>query len=191
MKQRNLLKNENGSVIVLALILLVLLTLLGLAVTRTTSIEVQVAANDEFSKIAFHNADSGTYVTPKLISDTIDEATNITTYPAITYLIADSGVSFFRQVMGYDPYDGGAPANLDIQFTLGGNNVQVDVKANGQEIIAGGSAEFASGAEGMGAGSTGGIALNFGMDSFGSGQWNAVSNIESDYKKVLGAAGGS
>ena len=191
MKQRNLLKNENGSVIVLALILLVLLTLLGLAVTRTTSIEVQVAANDEFSKIAFHNADSGTYVTPRLISDTVDEATNITTYPAITYLNADSGVSFFRQVMGYDPYDGGAPANLDIQFVLGGNNVQVDVKANGQEIIAGGSAEFASGAEGMGAGSTGGIALNFGMDSFGSGPWNAVSNIESDYRKVLGAAGGS
>lgn len=189
MKVRNLLKNENGSVVVMALILLVLLTLLGLAVTRTTSIEMQVAANDNFSKIAFHNADSGTYVTPKLISDTVDQAMPITgtDLGSISYLNGTDGVNFFRQVMGYDAYD----SSNDIQFQLDTNNVNVDVQANGQEIIAGSSAEFSSGAEGMGVGSTGGIALLFDMDSFGSGPWNAVSNIEAGYRKVLGAAGGS
>ena len=108
MKERNLLKNENGSVVVLALIILVLLTLMGMAVTRTTNIEVQVAANDEFSKIAFHNADSGTYVTPRLISETVDEAMAITgaDLGSITYLIDATGDNFFRQVMGYDAYDG-------------------------------------------------------------------------------------
>ena len=224
MKERNLFKNENGSVVVLALILLVLLTLLGIAVTRTTSIEVQVAANDEFSKIAFHNADSGTYVTPKLISDTVDQAMLITISAppqgSISYVTRTGSSNFFRQIMGYDSWecdlnddgvidalcdgdsdgvvdaDAGPPPfdRRDIQITLGtgtANNVVVDVQANGQQIIAGSSAEFASGAEGMGVGSTGGIALLFGMDSLGAGPWNAASNITADYRKVLGAAGGS
>jgi hypothetical protein len=194
MKERNFLKNENGSVVVLALIILVLLTLMGMAVTRTTSIEVQVAANDEFSKIAFHNADSGTYVTPRLISFIVDEAMPITdiTTPnrgTITYLIDPTGNNFFRQVMGYDLYDGGAPAALDIQFQLGTNPVQVDVQALGSQLIAGGSSQSHAGAEGMGAGSIGGIANFFNMDSFGSGPWNAQSNITANYRKVLGAAG--
>jgi hypothetical protein len=191
MKERNFLKNENGSVVVLALIILVLLTLMGMAVTRTTSIEVQVAANDEFSKIAFHNADSGTYVTPRLISETVDEAMLITGADLgnITYVPRADASNFFRQVLGYDAYDGGAPAALDIQFQLGTNPVQVDVQALGSQLIAGGSSQSHTGAEGMGAGSIGGIANFFNMDSFGSGPWNAQSNITANYRKVLGAAG--
>ena len=38
--------NENGSVIVLALIMVVLLSLLGMAVSRTSSIDVQVSSNE-------------------------------------------------------------------------------------------------------------------------------------------------
>jgi hypothetical protein len=40
------INNEKGSVVVLALIMVVLLSLLGMAVTRTTSIDVQVAGNE-------------------------------------------------------------------------------------------------------------------------------------------------
>ena len=40
------INDEKGSVIVLALIMVVLLSLLGMAVTRTTSIDVQVAGNE-------------------------------------------------------------------------------------------------------------------------------------------------
>jgi Tfp pilus assembly protein PilX len=40
------INDEKGSVVVLALIMVVLLSLLGMAVTRTTSIDVQVAGNE-------------------------------------------------------------------------------------------------------------------------------------------------
>jgi Tfp pilus assembly protein PilX len=58
MKKISLLTNENGSVIVLALIMLVLLTLLGMAVTRTSSIEVQIASNDHQAVASLYQAES-------------------------------------------------------------------------------------------------------------------------------------
>jgi len=58
MKKISLLTNENGSVIVLALIMLVLLTLLGMAVSRTSSIEVQIASNDSRATDCFYTAES-------------------------------------------------------------------------------------------------------------------------------------
>jgi len=58
MKKISMLTNENGSVVVLALIMLVLLTLLGIAVTRTSSIEVQIASNDSRATDCFYTAES-------------------------------------------------------------------------------------------------------------------------------------
>jgi hypothetical protein len=58
MKKTLLLTNENGSVILLAMIMLVLLTLLGMAVTRTTSIEVQIASNDSQATDCLYKAES-------------------------------------------------------------------------------------------------------------------------------------
>jgi len=58
MNKTSQLTNENGSVIVLAVIMLVLLTLLGMAVTRTSSIEVQIASNDQQAVDDFYRAES-------------------------------------------------------------------------------------------------------------------------------------
>jgi hypothetical protein len=58
MKKISMLTNENGSVVILALILLVLLTLLGMAVSRTSSIEVQIASNDSRATDCFYTAES-------------------------------------------------------------------------------------------------------------------------------------
>jgi Tfp pilus assembly protein PilX len=58
MKKTSLLTNENGSVIVLALIMLALLTMLGMAVSRTSSIEVQIASNDQQAVDCFYTAES-------------------------------------------------------------------------------------------------------------------------------------
>ncbi|MFH1092352.1 MAG: hypothetical protein V1742_12365, partial [Pseudomonadota bacterium] len=82
-------------------------------------------------------------------------------------------------------YDNGT---LDIQFTLGSNNVNVDVNRTGQQTLVGGGAEFASGAEGIGGGAS--VAVYFAMDSTGSGPYNASSNVSANYRKVVGVPGG-
>ena len=68
MKKTLLLTNEKGSVIVLALIMLVLLTLLGMAVTRTSSIEVQIASNDSRAADCLYKAESADHYAIELSS---------------------------------------------------------------------------------------------------------------------------
>jgi hypothetical protein len=53
-----LYNNEKGSVLLVALIMLALLSLIGVAATRTTSTELQIAGNEKFQKIAFYTADA-------------------------------------------------------------------------------------------------------------------------------------
>ena len=176
----NQAKNEEGSVVIVALLILVFLTLIGISATTTTQIELQIAGNEKSHKIAFYNADSGVYATPKLISACVDNSAE-QNLPGIL-----NPTAFYRQVMGYDAYDS---AN-DIQFTLGGFNVDVDVNRKGAETLAGGGAEFGSGAEGIGVGSAGSTAIVYDMNSFGSGPSSSLSRLVAIYRKVVGVPGG-
>jgi hypothetical protein len=58
MKQQFQIKNETGSVTVLAVTILMLLTLLGMAAISTSSIETQIAGNEVRHKQAFYAAES-------------------------------------------------------------------------------------------------------------------------------------
>lgn len=58
MKEKCLLENKKGSASLIALILLALLTILGIAVTTTSSIEVQIAGNELRQKLAFFSAEA-------------------------------------------------------------------------------------------------------------------------------------
>lgn len=171
-------KDEQGSVMVVALLVLIILTVIGIGANNTTSTDIQIAANEKFHKLAFYNADAGVYATPKLISDAIDSGAN-PSGTGFTYL--DTGTDkFFRELMGYDTND----SDRDIRFVLGGRNVELDVQRNRAESLAGGGAEFAAGAEGIGSGSSGGFATYYDLDSFGDGPSSATSNVGATYRKV-------
>ena len=183
--------NEEGSVLLVALLIMVLLTLIGIAATTTTNIELEISGNEKTHKIAFYRADSGVYCTPKLISLCVDKSAPSTSNktPGINYLTDNN--AFYRQIMGYDKYDGGVMMDMmDISIPMGTDSVEVDVERVGQKILAGGGAEFASGAEGIGVGSAGGVAIFYSMDSFGRGPGNSISNVSAVYRKILGIEGG-
>ena len=111
------LQNEEGLVIVVVLFILVILTLIGVSATSNTRVGLQIASNDQLQKIAFYNADSGIYGTPKLISNAINTtleppvaADAGSVAPGIEYLPNDGSYvanTFYRQIVGYDAYDGG------------------------------------------------------------------------------------
>jgi len=50
MKETCLLKNEDGSILVISLLMLMLLTLLGISATTTSTIEIQTAGNERVYK---------------------------------------------------------------------------------------------------------------------------------------------
>ncbi len=52
------LANEEGSVMVVALILLVFLTIIGISASTTAGIEIRIAGNDKAQKVAFYAAES-------------------------------------------------------------------------------------------------------------------------------------
>ena len=100
-------KNETGSVtIIAALMILVILTLIGISATSTTVVELQIAANDQFHKIAFYNADSGLYGSPKVVSAVVNDSAPVpvgggTIATGVAYVAPTTSMIFYRQVMGY------------------------------------------------------------------------------------------
>jgi Tfp pilus assembly protein PilX len=178
------IKSQDGSVLVIALLILVFLTLIGISASTITQIEIQVAGNERAYNIAFNTSDSGVYTTPKVVRRTVEEGAR-PTLAAITYLPSDDG-SFFREVMGYNAHD----TAKDMSFTLSGQTVSVDVDRDKQISVGGGGVEFGSGAEGVGVGSAGGVAIIYALDSAGTGPNNASTNIGAEYRLLPGVAGG-
>ena len=74
------LKNEEGSVLIVALIVLVLLTLLGIFATRTTEVEIQIAGNDMRYKRNVYSAEAVAMEAAQNIKDTGDLDTAILTW---------------------------------------------------------------------------------------------------------------
>jgi hypothetical protein len=57
-KRLSILNNEDGSALLISLLILGLLTLLGIFATNTTNIEIQIAGNDKVHKLAFYAAEA-------------------------------------------------------------------------------------------------------------------------------------
>ena len=64
-----LLANENGSVLVLALILLMLLTMVGISAIDTSTLEIQVAGNERNYKRNFFRAEAAALQASQFIHD--------------------------------------------------------------------------------------------------------------------------
>ncbi len=117
MKKTYLLTNEKGSVVVLALIMLVLLTLLGMAVTRTSSIEVQIASNDQQAVDCLYTAESADHYAVELSNIWMTDTFLTTTANAAYQIVPPNDIDG----------DGVDDANLDID---GDNNddFQIEVR---------------------------------------------------------------
>lgn len=67
----SVLNNENGSPLVIVVLVLVLLTVIGLSVLNTTSVETQIAGHHRRHKMTFYGADGGTEVACELLEQNI------------------------------------------------------------------------------------------------------------------------
>jgi Tfp pilus assembly protein PilX len=54
-----ILKRDDGSVIVAAMMILVLLTIIGISATSTSNTELNITSNAQLHKMAFFTAESG------------------------------------------------------------------------------------------------------------------------------------
>ncbi len=79
MKEISMLKNEDGTVLVLALIMLVLLTLLGISATTTSMIETRIAGNERVYKQNFYAAEAASMHCAQEMEEKVDPKADTST----------------------------------------------------------------------------------------------------------------
>ena len=62
-------KSENGSVLVVALLMMVLLTLIGISASNTSTTEMQISSNEQLNRMVFYAAEAGLNVGRQVLSD--------------------------------------------------------------------------------------------------------------------------
>ena len=79
--------NENGSVMLIALLIMALLTIIGVSAINDTTTELQIARNDAIYKINFFQADGSARQAVQMLEDTANPGTNlIPSSSSITWL---------------------------------------------------------------------------------------------------------
>ena len=171
---------------------------------RVSTTDVQISANEKAQTSAFYAADAGAYGSAKFVGKALDIGATPTVnsnapgtdFPEIDFIIDGGANDFYEQVMGFDTTDDddvmsfGAIGDEDIQFFLNGFEVNVGVSRVKARGLAGGGAEFGAGAMGVGAGSSGGVAIYYSARSVGEGPKNSRAEINVEYRKIPGTAGG-
>jgi len=72
-QMRFILKSENGSVMVVGMLVLMLASLIGIAAITTSTIEVEVTANDKIRKEDFYRAEGAAMLAAQLLEDEKDD----------------------------------------------------------------------------------------------------------------------
>ncbi len=74
------LTNENGTALLIAMIILMVVTFIGVAANNTSTIENMISGNDRLQKVAFHAADGGTETGHELLEENFSCDTGFTVY---------------------------------------------------------------------------------------------------------------
>ncbi len=65
-----MLRNQNGSVLIVALIMLVVLTLLGISITKTSELETQIAGNERIYRQDLYAAEAAALIGAQTLANT-------------------------------------------------------------------------------------------------------------------------
>ncbi len=191
------LKNQDGSLLVLVLMMLAIATIVGINASRNTMFEKKITANEQIHQIAFYAAEGGSNTLAKIVSRCVDNSTEPSGGYNTTFLSYDASDStddlkrarFYRQLMGFEAHDNSTDAVIEYEANIN-SKAEIDVERVGTNHLPGCGVEFASGSSGVGAGSTGGVGIYYNITSTGRGGRNAKSVIDTCYRKIVGTAGG-
>jgi len=196
-KPVHVIKNENGSVMVIAIIILMLLTLIGIAITTTASLELQIAGNDRLHKIAFYKADGGTEIGAEVLEQNLGCMGGFTTTSAgqadiksaaSTQAVAVTSLTLWENLTASMPSD----TNRDFFFPANyGSGPHTNVTVGGNTVLSTGTAiQMVSGYEGKGKGAGGGGAfILYDMISQHQGVVNSRSTVQVQWRHVIGQEG--
>jgi len=112
MKNMEMLGNEEGSVLIVALIMLVLLTIIGISASSTSNIEIQISGNEKIFKQNFFRAEAAAMHGVQGLEDT-----DLAASPP-SWLIASASDDEIRNVGTANDFwvnNASAPTSLDAE----------------------------------------------------------------------------
>jgi len=148
-----LLKRENGSIILVALIMLVLLTVIGLSSFHTSIMESRIATNEQLHNIAFYKADGGAETGTVLIEDGIEIRgwNDNETYGEASILNGKFILNTENNTPNPTPADTNSDVNIPGNYTSGEAHTNLKVR-NNVTLSTGSAVMITSGYEGKGKG---------------------------------------
>jgi Tfp pilus assembly protein PilX len=146
--------NEKGSTLLLSILILLLLTVIGIAATNTSTIEILISGNDKVHKMAFHQADGGTEVGIELVEQNISlagfDATDLANLGDVN--VTTPNLYLNLSTNSTMPSDSNRDAYLPRNY--GGNHTNLTIGGN-TGLSTGGAIQMAAGYEGKGKSSAG------------------------------------
>lgn len=187
-------RNEDGYVLVSGLVVLVMLTVIGITGTTTTSVELQIAANDKFGKMAFQLADGAAEVATELLEQNIEyrgfSSSSVGNTGAASIYYADgtdNSLDFYaneeESTASANVPTGG---NYDIKVTSSGvGDAYTRVYGNAQ-LSTGSALQLSAGYEGKGKGiAGGGASVVYDVRSLAEGPSNSRARVLKRWRHVL------
>ena len=150
-----MVQNQRGSALVVALLMLVVLTLLGIASTTTSTIELQISGNDKLYKTSFYVADTATEMTGELIEQNIEERDWTNDSDRGNVKVVNGDLYLNRNVADPIPSNSNRDAYLPKDYTASAPHTNMRVDGNAQ-LSTGSAIQLAAGYEGKGKGAAGG-----------------------------------
>ena len=178
---------ERGALVITALVIMLALLVLGSLTTMIVVTERHISRNHKMAKNVFYLADGGYPLAVKVIED----ITRGTGHPYPGFTIAEN---LKNEVLDYHQDNTSlndkhldSPRNApDVTVNpWRGQAVRIDIDRTHTTLVYGGSAEFASGGEGVGVGGGASKKLLFEITTQGDLQGSACANVVTVYRSVL------
>lgn len=81
-KYSQCINNDGGYVLIISLLIMVVLTVIGVAATRNTSIELQIAGNDKLYMTDFYTSEANAFLVAQILEDRL--ATDLEKWDLVT-----------------------------------------------------------------------------------------------------------
>lgn len=167
-RNTDLIRTQNGSALVIALIVLAILGVLGYAALDVAELNIFMSANDRDSKEAFFHADSGVNVGHEYLENALEDL-NGTFYEGDATIWVGDGVYEFNSTA----------AGVLVLYQNGSQVTYVRSGVLDRGSLEGSASQIASGYEGLGKGAPGGGTFTtFLIRSHREGNRNSVSEVD-------------
>jgi hypothetical protein len=148
-------KNDKGSVLLISVMILFLVTIIGVAATNTSTIEILISGCDKVYKIAFQQADGGTEVGIELVEQNINLAGFNTTDLANLGDVNATNAQLYLNGTPDKPSNSNRDAYLPRNYIGNGPHTNLTIGGN-TSFLSGNALQMAAGYEGQGKGAAGG-----------------------------------